>query len=861
MKNAEKIVVYHSGLELNKEVKVLNKKQASNMILYSILELFLVVLTAYGMVMGFVYSFDLQLNDKLFWFVFLGATVLFSPVFFYNRCKTYLFLFVNIGYFSLLYIYFEEFKNGMILILERVLAEINQYYGTRLMIFWDVKYGVDLAKGQTVCILFFLVLTIQLLLFVILFKRCKWIYLMLSIFYIGLPFAVGIVPPFYCLMMYVIGTIALLNSKYNVHKDVSGKVRVILAVMVACLLMGIRLAIPHEKYEEIFPVGSLKIELQNNVQRVLSDINLKKIIQGDLFSYGKDSTGGIGYGKIGKTDVLSFQKKTALQLEVPKEYKRNIVFLRSYVGEVYKDNEWNSLGKTDLNVYYELVKLYGDHFQNLLGRLVPISNLYLNQNVDTVRIINIDAGKKNQFIPYGAREEVSLSKTGSLFVQGVEDKQEYTMEYYGQQSIELINRLNGTYEGEDEFILRIDEMKMLPFYSGKISRNTSEAIDYLSEEMAYRTFVYDAYTRLPQNDAIETVRRFQEYKEYVKDAYQDELNLNLGTPMTQRIKELSQKITLAKMFLFQQVEYSLSPGATPKGKDAIDYFVCESRRGYCGHYASAGVILLRSMGIPARYVEGYVVTNNDYIVSSIVKGKRVLDVQDTNAHAWVEVYVDYIGWVPIEMTEGYSYQESGMTLPIEIENMVMQQANTNIKSTPIPVSTPEPTLEPNLEPSKKPDSVELIQKESSFVLSAKAKRVLMLFFFCMIMVITIISMIWIRYMILMKRKKKRLENKNSNKRVISFYQEIEKMAFYKAHISLKSKLEESIDQVRDALFYVELEKWDRLIFIANKASFSQRIVSEKELTYVEELYQYIQKKFYYRSHFILMLYYKYIKIF
>ncbi|UQT49944.1 transglutaminase-like domain-containing protein [Flavonifractor plautii] len=71
------------------------------------------------------------------------------------------------------------------------------------------------------------------------------------------------------------------------------------------------------------------------------------------------------------------------------------------------------------------------------------------------------------------------------------------------------------------------------------------------------------------------------------------------------------------------------------------WFLTESHRGYCMHFASAAVLLLRSMGVPARYVSGF--------VADVPASGRV-NVPDSAAHAWVEVYIDGYGWEPVEVT-------------------------------------------------------------------------------------------------------------------------------------------------------------------------------------------------------------------
>lgn len=118
--------------------------------------------------------------------------------------------------------------------------------------------------------------------------------------------------------------------------------------------------------------------------------------------------------------------------------------------------------------------------------------------------------------------------------------------------------------------------------------------------------------------------------------------------------------------------YTLSPGVTPRRKDFVNYFLTEKRKGYCAHYASSATLILRYMGIPARYVEGYAVDAmeiaedgelTDRDASLYYEGTSLLfdntssegsvisyDASDGNAHAWVEIYDENLGWYPVELT-------------------------------------------------------------------------------------------------------------------------------------------------------------------------------------------------------------------
>lgn len=88
--------------------------------------------------------------------------------------------------------------------------------------------------------------------------------------------------------------------------------------------------------------------------------------------------------------------------------------------------------------------------------------------------------------------------------------------------------------------------------------------------------------------------------------------------------------------------YDLDTQRMPDGEqDFARWFLENSETGYCVHYATATAVLLRSIGIPARYVEGY--------ATDAVAGETVT-VTEKDAHAWVEYYIGGIGWVPLEST-------------------------------------------------------------------------------------------------------------------------------------------------------------------------------------------------------------------
>lgn len=97
--------------------------------------------------------------------------------------------------------------------------------------------------------------------------------------------------------------------------------------------------------------------------------------------------------------------------------------------------------------------------------------------------------------------------------------------------------------------------------------------------------------------------------------------------------------------------YSQKLDPLPEGADPIDYFLTTSEKGYCVHYASAAVLMLQDMGVPARYASGYVVFPDDFAEDA--DGYTAV-VTDLRAHAWAEIYLEGFGWVPLEVTPGYA---------------------------------------------------------------------------------------------------------------------------------------------------------------------------------------------------------------
>lgn len=128
------------------------------------------------------------------------------------------------------------------------------------------------------------------------------------------------------------------------------------------------------------------------------------------------------------------------------------------------------------------------------------------------------------------------------------------------------------------------------------------------------------------------------------------------------------------MFREQPFVYTLAPPRL--GREPVDDFLFNTKRGFCEHYASSFVYLMRAAGVPARIVTGYqggeLNPNGNYLI-----------VRQSDAHAWVEVWLDNQGWVRVDPTAAVS--------PNRIESGIAS-ALSNPSSLPVTARSDYPTL-------------------------------------------------------------------------------------------------------------------------------------------------------------------------
>jgi len=153
---------------------------------------------------------------------------------------------------------------------------------------------------------------------------------------------------------------------------------------------------------------------------------------------------------------------------------------------------------------------------------------------------------------------------------------------------------------------------------------------YDNEEKAYSLFVHQNYSNVPSATLS-----------YLKEIIAKEGFVKNDPDIIKKVAEYIQGAAKYNLAYNSQLDTE---------NDIVISFLRDYREGVCSHYASAATLLYRALGIPARYTIGY--------ASDVVSGEWT-EIKGNKAHAWVEVYIEGMGWVQVEATGADNAEDPG----------------------------------------------------------------------------------------------------------------------------------------------------------------------------------------------------------
>lgn len=154
-----------------------------------------------------------------------------------------------------------------------------------------------------------------------------------------------------------------------------------------------------------------------------------------------------------------------------------------------------------------------------------------------------------------------------------------------------------------------------------------------------------SYRLLEQGNPLAWQRQRPTWDDLMLPLDQNPRLLALGRSWT-ALPTLSARVEAARAwFQSQNFRYTTTPGALP-ARDGLDVFLFERGEGFCGHYASAFSALMRAAGVPSRVVSGYL--GGTWVEP--MGGASFLELRQSNAHAWSEVWLPGVGWQRLDPT-------------------------------------------------------------------------------------------------------------------------------------------------------------------------------------------------------------------
>ena len=265
----------------------------------------------------------------------------------------------------------------------------------------------------------------------------------------------------------------------------------------------------------------------------------------------------------------------------------------------------------------------------------------------------------------------------------------------------------------------------------------------------------------------------------------------------------SEKLRRIESYVQNSAVYDLSTSRMSSGhRDFARWFLEESDTGYCVHFATAATVLLRAAGIPARYVEGYMVTCNadEYVV-----------VTSQDAHAWVEYYDSGSGsWRILEATPADLQEEDteaapGTTAEETEPDVSVTEADTSVTES----DQPEEPAAPDT--PKQPTAQDDIHGSIENPAVSKEKFKLPEWIKTVFWVMLAVAVIPVQSQIRIGWKRKQWNRGNPNEKTIARWRQTRSLASM-----LKQPYPEDLDN------------------LAQKANFSQHRIQSDELQMFED---------------------------
>ena len=733
-----------------------------------------------------------------------------------------------------------------------------EWFGTRFLKMLASNYDMDLGeivlkKGSSQRdFLLILVMFLMCMILAIAYESGKnyfgWVSVALAMVVVSLimnifPGSLEVVL-FFCMMVFFKITVSWERAKGNriVYYEFG-----IIAVLALCTVCFMQI-FSEEKHEESLESGRVRAYIRrvNNQagEKIGNFINKRFNQQKEM------ANAGMAGGVVAKGGIV-FSDKTDLLVVVPKDVPQ--FYLKGYTGATYVNGCWQEDDPTSRRQYY------WDDALNSMVSYEPEKNLpffVMNQlYTDAYRYYDLtDIGlsysdwqfmedddwyyyvvaKYNNTVLNSLRKDIMLPlyrATFSAMPVGADASYTY-VPYCSYGSISYNSNMDFIYNREG-----------IPNY---LCMNFPGYMDSPSQSVSY----YEGSNLLTTSFGGKAKRWSDAYWDYT-DArmYYLDVDSRFSTLLWNEVKDhvndtLEEKVEFVKRYMRQNFTYTTDPPKNQSGKDPVQFFIEDSHAGFCQHFASTAVMMFRLLGIPTRYVEGYIVDSQ-----SIARGTEerwdaveiayrdeqktelmtyvAVKVPNQNAHAWAEIYIQGYGWYPIEVTVGYDRNN-------EIRYTPSQSVTPTAKSgTPTPGTTRKPlptgTKKQNTPAEEKTEKRMTPKQMVAWGLVA-------------IFVIAAVVLL-MRFGIRRARRRRIFGRKRGREVAVFVYGEIIRLLAYyglkrapqEADREFHQRLAPGIPEFQSDTSFAEI------VVIAERAAFSEDVISETEIAAMKRYFHGLRK--------------------
>ena len=484
------------------------------------------------------------------------------------------------------------------------------------------------------------------------------------------------------------------------------------------------------------------------------------------------------YTTLPEGDFSDYEKKEqkakqalAVTMENPQQ-----MYLRGFTGAVFTGDTWEPLDTQSLAKNKDLLYWLNLNAFNQNAQFDAAAS-YAGLNQNTITIQNIGACSYYRYVPFSLGKG-TLTQPENLNTDGVygDGERSYVYTVTAGTTDEIMKVLTHLQTSDDPVVLQ-----------------------YRKAESGYRQFISHYYLQVPA-----------EVKDLLQEQW-DEIAARYGSAnnLTQQQAQECTLIFLSRCFPEE---------GTPEDME----LPLQMAEGTTFQYATVAAMTLRYFGIPARYAEGYVISQE---MAAGYESGETMTVDSSCAKAWVEVYQDGIGWIPMDLTPGI-----GEILE-DPESNDPNKNNSSNKDT-----TEKKDEEEEEEPAEQPEPT-----GGSMVLII-LKTILWSLLIALGVFLLIFLILWTRRKILLGRKEKKFQSENVSDAVAWIYADtaviLEKLGFDRGNGSMRD-LAKPLEEKYGPEFAAQ---FDAVSDLNDRAMFSDNPMDEEHRKTVRKFHSHVLRK-------------------